>query len=406
VSHKPRILIADDHPDIVSSLERRLRRHGYAVLKSVFSLARLGVELRRHHPDLTLLDVYFRKESSLLRLRQLRRACPQTHFVVYTGADDPSIAALAIANGASGFLLKLYPEELVEAIEAVLGGELYIAAAIRDLVGVRTRMPSTSIGIMRSPAKPPARSAARDLNDPPDSRAIVPFEIRGRGKAGAASSIAIRRRSDDLLASLTPGALGSIVVLDCDGDLPIHPAVIVDSWRAAPWCPLVLLARRGSGSELAAAMRHPGMAVAVLRWSGAGQPSGASIRAAVARRELPEWEDVAAYVALRLGAKRADLIRTALSGTAAGTGLRRRLHREGLWSPSAWLALTSSVRLIARALREGLSERAAAAAEGLSLQTASRRCKHYYGCSWPALLGLNAWEPALELALRRAGYVS
>jgi hypothetical protein len=350
--------------------------------------------------------VYFRKENSLVRLRQLRKACPQTRFVVYTGADDPSIAALAIANGASGFLLKLYPEELVEAIETVLVGELYIAAAIRDLVDVRTRTQPAPIRIMRYPAKRPARAAAGDLNEPPDSPAIVPVEIPGRSNAGAASSIAIRRGSGELVASLPPGTLGSIVVLDCDDNLPVHPDVVIDSWRAAPWCPLVLLDRGGSGNELAAAMRHPGMAVAVLRWSGAGQPSDAAIRVAVACRPLPEWEDVAAYVALRLRVKQAELVRTALSGAAAGTGLRRRLHREGLWSPSAWLALKSSVHLIARAMKEGLSEQAAAAAESLSLQTASRWCKRYYGCSWRVILGLTAWEAALELALRRAGYVN
>jgi DNA-binding NarL/FixJ family response regulator len=126
-----RILVADDHPDIISSLERRLRIHGYVVLKSVRVLSKLSVEVRRQRPDIVILDISFGKESSLPQLPRLVRACPATRYVIYSGADAPELMRDAFANGASGYVLKLYSEELVGAIESVASGHRYIATEMQ-----------------------------------------------------------------------------------------------------------------------------------------------------------------------------------------------------------------------------------------------------------------------------------
>lgn len=144
----PRVLIADDHPDILYSLERRLRKKGYAVLKPVTVLSQLRGEIRRHKPDIAIIDVYFGRENSLLQLRKFRAACPQTKFVVYTGADDPALARCAIAAGASGYLLKLHPEELFACVESVVSGHEYLATTLRRVE--RDRMPPTVFATLTS----------------------------------------------------------------------------------------------------------------------------------------------------------------------------------------------------------------------------------------------------------------
>ena len=58
----PKILVADDEPNIVISLEYLLKREGYTVV-----IARDGEEalqtIRREQPDLVLLDVMMPKKT-------------------------------------------------------------------------------------------------------------------------------------------------------------------------------------------------------------------------------------------------------------------------------------------------------------------------------------------------------
>jgi DNA-binding NarL/FixJ family response regulator len=131
VSRAPSVLIVDDQPDIVSSLERRLHRRHYRVLTPVTDLQRLAAQLKRQPPDVLLLDIMMRNENALLRLKRLRATAPHTRFLVYTGFDDPALLMMALREGADGYLLKLFPEELFPGIETVLAGMRYIAMQLR-----------------------------------------------------------------------------------------------------------------------------------------------------------------------------------------------------------------------------------------------------------------------------------
>jgi DNA-binding NarL/FixJ family response regulator len=84
---------------------------------------------RRLHPDVILLDVSMPHVSGLESMRQLREHDVQSRVIVLTMHADPELAVEALRAGASGFVLKESSgEELMMALDAVLGGSTYLAA--------------------------------------------------------------------------------------------------------------------------------------------------------------------------------------------------------------------------------------------------------------------------------------
>jgi len=129
--HRPSILIVDDHPDVISSLTRRLRLARFVVSDPCEDLAALVRALHRSPPSIVLLDIMLRRDNSLDHLRRLRRLAPGTSFIIYTGYDDAGLLAHALREGARGFVTKLFPEEILPAIESALCGDIYIARDLR-----------------------------------------------------------------------------------------------------------------------------------------------------------------------------------------------------------------------------------------------------------------------------------
>ncbi len=124
--------------------------------------------------------------------------------------------------------------------------------------------------------------------------------------------------------------LGSVIAVD--GDIPaVDLRRIVERWRAAPWCPIVIVRRQVVPSQIELLLGRPGMIPGTLRLPPGERPTDAALRRAVWERPMPDSEDVAAYIGRRLGRLRGAIVTEALTGPAFGTGLRRRLHRRGLW---------------------------------------------------------------------------
>lgn len=127
----PTVLVADDFPDIVANVQRRLRRRRYRVVPPVQDLSLLARTVRRYKPQIVLLDLLFGHTNALDSMDCYRRANPPSQFVIYAGDDDPRMMARAFAAGAVGYVLKATPEELFAAIEAALVGDRFIARAMR-----------------------------------------------------------------------------------------------------------------------------------------------------------------------------------------------------------------------------------------------------------------------------------
>ncbi len=118
------ILIADDEPNIVISLEYLLEREGYRVV-----VARDGQEaleaLERSAPDLVLLDVMLPRRSGYEVCQQIREnpALQQVRIVMLTAKGREVEVSKGLAIGADAYVTKPFStKELLAQIRAQLGG--------------------------------------------------------------------------------------------------------------------------------------------------------------------------------------------------------------------------------------------------------------------------------------------
>ena len=119
-----KILIADDEPNILISLEYLMKRAGYEV-----HVARDGQEaldaLRRERPRLILLDVMMPKKSGFEVCQELRadEAIKDTLVLMLTAKGRETDVAKGMGVGANAYVTKPFStRELVQKVSALLEG--------------------------------------------------------------------------------------------------------------------------------------------------------------------------------------------------------------------------------------------------------------------------------------------
>lgn len=97
---------------------------------------RQTVELvRRHKPDVVVMDLVLPDQGGVETIRQIRQASEPTRIVIFTSDADRMSVTAALKAGASGFLWKDCAfDELAHALKAVTGGRVYLSPGIADLV--------------------------------------------------------------------------------------------------------------------------------------------------------------------------------------------------------------------------------------------------------------------------------
>ena len=118
------ILIADDEPNIVISLEYLMQREGYAV-----SVARDGEEalaaILRDRPALVLLDAMMPKMSGFEVCQALRAsdAAHATLILMLTAKGRDTDVAKGLGSGADAYMTKPFStRELVRKVREMLDG--------------------------------------------------------------------------------------------------------------------------------------------------------------------------------------------------------------------------------------------------------------------------------------------
>lgn len=118
-----RILIADDEPNIVISLEYLMKRAGYEV-----SVARDGQEtidaIRRERPHLVLLDVMMPKKSGFEVCQELRadEALKGTLVLMLTAKGRDTDVDKGLGVGADAYMTKPFAtKDLLAKVSELLG---------------------------------------------------------------------------------------------------------------------------------------------------------------------------------------------------------------------------------------------------------------------------------------------
>jgi DNA-binding NarL/FixJ family response regulator len=127
------IIVADDHPLFREALRHALGRAvPDATVVEADTVAALLDEAERHpEADLLLLDLNMPGANGFSALVQMRAHHPSLPVVIISANEDPGVIRRSIGHGAAGFVPKSSTvEEMVEALQAVLDGDVWIPASV------------------------------------------------------------------------------------------------------------------------------------------------------------------------------------------------------------------------------------------------------------------------------------
>ncbi len=131
-----RLLIADDHGVLRAGLIALLKEEtGMEVVGEADdenSAVSLAVEKR---PDVILMDLSMPNTGGIEATRRIKQLVPEARILILTFHEDKSLMQEAIRAGAMGYILKrAVKSELINAIHAVMRGELYLHPAMARLL--------------------------------------------------------------------------------------------------------------------------------------------------------------------------------------------------------------------------------------------------------------------------------
>lgn len=151
------IAFVDDHPVLLGGLA-----HIFSEIPrfEVIATGRCAADLDRiseQHPDIILVDLNMPGDA-FSAIRRSHEISPPTRIVVFTASSGIDHAVRALEAGATGYVLKgSTDDELIKAIDTVLGGETFITPSFASKVISALR--STPA---RKPADPSVKLSVRE----------------------------------------------------------------------------------------------------------------------------------------------------------------------------------------------------------------------------------------------------
>ena len=117
----PRVLLADDYEDMLTTFEWLLE-HSCTIVGRVGDSQSLVDTARRLRPDVIIADLFMRPGNGLDACRDLKALLPDTKVILVSADDDPAIRTEAMRAGASAFVSKIRAaEELLPAVLKAAG---------------------------------------------------------------------------------------------------------------------------------------------------------------------------------------------------------------------------------------------------------------------------------------------
>jgi DNA-binding NarL/FixJ family response regulator len=126
----PRIVIADDHPEISAALRDILGGIGAVVGTAPDGMALIAA-VQQLEPDIVIADISMPILDGLKATSALRRSVPRSKIIILTVHRESIYPSLAFQAGAWGYLLKrTAAAELPQAVMHVLAGDRYVGQGV------------------------------------------------------------------------------------------------------------------------------------------------------------------------------------------------------------------------------------------------------------------------------------
>lgn len=144
-----RILLADDHTLTLTGLRVVLEKH-YDIVGAVTDGRALLEAAARLHPELIILDITMPLLNGIDAAVQIRKTLPDVKLLFVTMHVNPAYLEAALETGATGYVLKSAAgEELLEAVEQVLKGHIYVTPSLSGEHLERFKDPARAAATLR-----------------------------------------------------------------------------------------------------------------------------------------------------------------------------------------------------------------------------------------------------------------
>lgn len=122
-----RIVLCDDHEMFVEALASVLSGRGWTVCATTFTATEGEAAIRRHRPDIGLLDFTFPDGNAIGAIRALASSDVPTRLILLTANYHTALAKSALDLGVRGLLSKTQRmEKIIEVMERVGLGETVV----------------------------------------------------------------------------------------------------------------------------------------------------------------------------------------------------------------------------------------------------------------------------------------
>ncbi|MFM9838670.1 MAG: response regulator [Cyclobacteriaceae bacterium] len=130
------ILLIDDHPLVRDGIKTMLKDEPSV---EIIGACKTGAEalafLANEEPDIILLDISLPDMNGLELCEKIRSSNQQSKIIGLTSTNEAGIITGLLQRGGNGYLLKnMERAELLEAIQSVLKGKVYLSEAANEKV--------------------------------------------------------------------------------------------------------------------------------------------------------------------------------------------------------------------------------------------------------------------------------
>lgn len=141
-----KVLIADDHAIVRTGLRALLSSEPSMKLVGEATGGYEAIELAgKSNADILVLDISMPDLDGISVTKKIKSQFPDLRILILTVHEDEALLREAVRVGAAGYILKRAAEtELISAIRAIIGGDLYVdPSMVRVLLSDETKPTAT-----------------------------------------------------------------------------------------------------------------------------------------------------------------------------------------------------------------------------------------------------------------------